>query len=60
MVELPGQKLSVPVIIGFGREESETLTDFFPLHKLPSVTVTEYVPAELTLIICEVAAVDQR
>ena len=47
-----------PVIAGVGLAFTVTERDVIAVHPFELATVTEYVPAEFTLIVCVVAPVD--
>ena len=50
----PAQKLNVPLIVGVGGAEAvvTTLLALVALQPAPFVTVTEYVPAADTVMLC--------
>ncbi len=56
-MDVPEQMEPLPVIKQDGNGFMVSVLLQLLLHPLPSVTVTEYVPAELTVIHCVVAPV---
>ena len=58
-VELPGQKVVFPEIVGVGAIPLVVVTDAEPEHPELFLTVTPYTPATLTLIVLVVAPVVQ-
>ena len=48
-----------PVMVGVGAALMVTVTEDAPVHALPSLTVSEKVPAVVTLMLCVVAPFDQ-
>ena len=55
----PGQMVVVPLNAPVGRALTVVVFESLPEHPFPSVTVTVKVFAELTVIVCVVAPVDQ-
>ena len=48
VVEMPGQKVKAPVMVGEGGVLIKVVTPDDPEHMLPSITITEYIPGAVT------------
>ena len=55
----PAQNEALPLILAVGNALKVTFVEAVDVHPLLSVTVTEKLPCELTVIDCVVAPVDQ-
>ena len=56
----PVQKSKSPLIDGDGLVKTVTLIELDPVHPLPSVTVTEYTPAVVALMVGELCPFDHK